>query len=284
MAETRVLPVGYRFRPTEEELLIHYLNNKHLGNDAEIKNTISQVDLCNFDPWDLPEQSKVKSDDQEWFFFNELKYMKNKRCNRKTNMGYWKITGKERIIKRTGTDSVIGTKRTLVFYKRPHNVKTNWVLHEYHALHQKSNIVLSRVTMNAEKREKKLKTKASNIIEEEVKCEDEPCSEITGCVTQATTEDAILPDNACVSSEWQQPQAMDYEILSSGQRSSVAYSGNENNAALLPMEATWRQDAGMNTECFWNSLFSSIDADPHAEFLNSVLAGDDQLYVDSGHH
>ncbi|XP_020990492.1 NAC domain-containing protein 14-like [Arachis duranensis] len=283
MAETRVLPVGYRFRPTEEEILIHYLNNKHLGNDAEIKNTISQVDLCNFDPWDLPEQSKVKSDDQEWFFFNELKYMKNKRCNRKTNMGYWKITGKERI----GTDSVIGTKRTLVFYERPHNVKTNWVLHEYHAFDQKvgscqSNIVLSRVIMNAEKREQKLKTKASNIVEEEeVKCEDEPCSEITDCVTQATTEDAIIPDNACVSSERQQPQVIDYEILSSGQQSSVAHSGNENNNAA---EATWRQDADMNIEYFWNLLFSSIDADPHAEFLNSVLAGDDQLYVDSGHH
>ncbi|XLR50416.1 hypothetical protein HN51_001094 [Arachis hypogaea] len=118
MTETTILPVGYRFRPTEE-LLVHYLNNKHLRNDAQIKNTVSQIDLYNFDPWDLPEQSKVKWDDQEWFFFNELKHIKNKRCNRKTNAGYWKITGKERIVKRTGIDNVIGTKRTLVFYKRP---------------------------------------------------------------------------------------------------------------------------------------------------------------------
>ncbi|RYR78616.1 hypothetical protein Ahy_A01g003457 [Arachis hypogaea] len=215
MTETTILPVGYRFRPTEE-LLVHYLNNKHLRNDAQIKNTVSQIDLYNFDPWDLPEQSKVKWDDQEWFFFNELKHIKNKRCNRKTNAGYWKITGKERIVKRTGIDNI--------------------------------NIVLSRVIKNVEKREKKVKRKASNIIEEE----------------------------ACVSSEPQAPQDVDYEILSSEQQSSVAHSGNgSNNSPLLPFECMWKQDVEMNTECFWNLLFSSIDADLDAEFLNSVLAGND---------
>ncbi|KAL4314646.1 hypothetical protein AHAS_Ahas15G0105900 [Arachis hypogaea] len=199
-------------------------------------------------PINISKQSKVKSDDQEWFFFNELKHIKNKWCNRKTNAGYWEITGKERIVKGTGTDNVIGTKRTLVFYKRPHSVKTNWVLHEYHALDQKSNIVLSRVIKNVEKREKKVKRKASNIIEEEVTCE--PCSEMTGYVTEATTEDAIIPD-ACVSSEPQPPQDIDYEILSPGQQSSVAHSGNgSNNAPLLPFEGMWKQDAEMNTECF----------------------------------
>ncbi|MED6149061.1 hypothetical protein PIB30_058919 [Stylosanthes scabra] len=143
MAETppAVLPTGYRFHPTEEELLTCYLKNKIEGNDSLINNTISQIHLYSFDPWDLPAQSKVKSDDSEWFFFNELKYTteKNSRCERKTNGGYWKITGKDRQIKTTGTDNVIGTKKTLVFYNnRPDSVKTNWVMHEYHALNHQN--------------------------------------------------------------------------------------------------------------------------------------------------
>ena len=82
--------------------------------------------------------SKVKSEDPEWFFFSPvgLKYTNSSRCNRATNAGYWKTTGKERKIKTRGTNNVIGTKKTLVFYKGrvPRGVKTNWVIHEYHAV------------------------------------------------------------------------------------------------------------------------------------------------------
>jgi hypothetical protein len=48
------LPVGFRFRPTDEELISHYLKNKLLGNDSFVNNVIAEVDVCKFEPWELP--------------------------------------------------------------------------------------------------------------------------------------------------------------------------------------------------------------------------------------
>lgn len=48
------VPVGFRFRPTDEELVNHYLKNKLLGNDSILHNVIAEVDVCKFEPWDLP--------------------------------------------------------------------------------------------------------------------------------------------------------------------------------------------------------------------------------------
>jgi hypothetical protein len=47
-------PVGFRFRPTDEELVSHYLKSKLLGNDDIAKGVIAEIDLCKFEPWDLP--------------------------------------------------------------------------------------------------------------------------------------------------------------------------------------------------------------------------------------
>jgi hypothetical protein len=75
----------------------------------------------------------MKSDDKEGFFFTCLDLMKiNKitRYNRKAKGGYWKISGKPRIIRTKGT--IIGIKKTVLFYTSLHK-KTNWVYHEYSA-------------------------------------------------------------------------------------------------------------------------------------------------------
>jgi len=48
------VPVGFRFRPTDEELVNHYLKNKLLGNDSIVNNVIAEVDVCKYEPWDLP--------------------------------------------------------------------------------------------------------------------------------------------------------------------------------------------------------------------------------------
>jgi hypothetical protein len=83
---------------------------------------------------------KVNSDDSEWFFFTSLglKFKKGIKCKRKNQFGYWKITGKKRQIKTKGTNNVIGTKKILVFYasRGTHHEKTNWVVHEYHAINK----------------------------------------------------------------------------------------------------------------------------------------------------
>lgn len=47
------LPPGFRFHPTDEELVAYYLNRKITGRTIELE-IIPEVDLYKCEPWDLP--------------------------------------------------------------------------------------------------------------------------------------------------------------------------------------------------------------------------------------
>jgi len=47
------LPPGFRFHPTDEELVAYYLNRKINGHNIELE-IIAEVDLYKCEPWDLP--------------------------------------------------------------------------------------------------------------------------------------------------------------------------------------------------------------------------------------
>ncbi|XP_057764550.1 NAC transcription factor 25-like [Salvia miltiorrhiza] len=126
------LPPGFRFHPTDEELLVHYLKKKAAAAPLPVA-IIAEVDLYKYDPWELP--SKASFGEQEWYFFSprERKYPNGERPNRAATSGYWKATGTDKPILTANGTQKLGVKKALVFYggKPPKGVKTNWIMHEY---------------------------------------------------------------------------------------------------------------------------------------------------------
>ncbi|XP_059302511.1 protein BEARSKIN2 [Lycium ferocissimum] len=127
------VPPGFRFHPTEEELLHYYLKKKLSFHKFDME-VIREVDLNKIEPWELQERCNIGSTPQnEWYFFShkDRKYPTGSRTNRATNAGFWKATGRDKCIR--NSFKKIGMRKTLVFYRgrAPHGQKTDWIMHEY---------------------------------------------------------------------------------------------------------------------------------------------------------
>ncbi|GER28939.1 NAC domain-containing protein 78 [Striga asiatica] len=127
-----LLAPGFRFHPTDEELVRYYLRRKVCGRGFRF-DAITDVDIYKVEPWDLPSFSKLRTRDLEWYFFSVLdkKYGNGARTNRATEKGYWKTTGKDRAVYHKS--QIVGMKKTLVYHigRAPKGQRTNWVMHEY---------------------------------------------------------------------------------------------------------------------------------------------------------
>ncbi|KAJ7555407.1 hypothetical protein O6H91_05G040900 [Diphasiastrum complanatum] len=128
------LPPGFRFHPTDEELVVHYLSRKvSAPRPCGTIPIIADVKLYEFDPWDLPKQATFG--EKEWYFFStrDRKFPNGARPNRAAASGYWKATGTDNPVYTCGGTQKIGIKKTLVFYegRAPRGVKTDWIMHEY---------------------------------------------------------------------------------------------------------------------------------------------------------
>ncbi|TKY67790.1 putative NAC domain-containing protein 94 [Spatholobus suberectus] len=124
---------GFRFHPTEEELLDFYLKNMVVGKKLRY-DVIGLLNIYHHDPWDLPGLAKVG--EREWYFFvpRDKKHGSGGRPNRTTEKGFWKATGSDRkIVTLSDPKRIIGLRKTLVFYqgRAPRGCKTDWVMNEY---------------------------------------------------------------------------------------------------------------------------------------------------------
>lgn len=127
------VPPGFRFHPTDEELVGYYLRKKVASQKIDL-DVIRDIDLYRIEPWDLQERCRIGYEEQnEWYFFShkDKKYPTGTRTNRATMAGFWKATGRDKAV--YDKAKLIGMRKTLVFYKgrAPNGQKTDWIMHEY---------------------------------------------------------------------------------------------------------------------------------------------------------
>ncbi|KAI3452838.1 hypothetical protein Pfo_009501 [Paulownia fortunei] len=127
-----VMLPGFRFHPTDEELVGFYLRRKIQQKPLSIE-LIKQLDIYKYDPWDLPKLATTG--EKEWYFYcpRDRKYRNSSRPNRVTGAGFWKATGTDRPIYSSEGSKCIGLKKSLVFYKgrAAKGIKTDWMMHEF---------------------------------------------------------------------------------------------------------------------------------------------------------
>ncbi|KDP27142.1 hypothetical protein JCGZ_19841 [Jatropha curcas] len=127
-----VMLPGFRFHPTDEELVGFYLKRKIQQRSLPIE-LIKQVDIYKYDPWDLPKLATTG--EKEWYFYcpRDRKYRNSARPNRVTGAGFWKATGTDRPIYSSDGTKCIGLKKSLVFYRgrAAKGIKTDWMMHEF---------------------------------------------------------------------------------------------------------------------------------------------------------
>ncbi|XP_072955840.1 NAC domain-containing protein 83-like [Typha angustifolia] len=140
------LPPGFRFHPTDEELVVQYLKRK-VHSCPLPSSIIPEINLSKYNPWDLPGGCE---EERYFFHLSEAKYPSGGRRNRATRSGYWKATGKEKevIVASNCGNRVVGMKRVLVFHQgrkaAARGIRTNWVMHEYRLIGtETSNLINS---------------------------------------------------------------------------------------------------------------------------------------------
>ncbi|KAH7842094.1 hypothetical protein Vadar_001431 [Vaccinium darrowii] len=126
-------PPGYRFCPTDQELVVEYLMKKVLGKPLPL-NRIMDVNFYSYSPQELSEMYELKRE-EEWYFFTSRnkKYPKGNRPNRAAGNGYWKASGADINILSCDSGHILGYKKPLVFCEGPakSGIKTDWKMQEY---------------------------------------------------------------------------------------------------------------------------------------------------------
>ncbi|EOA36541.1 hypothetical protein CARUB_v10011623mg [Capsella rubella] len=132
------------FNPPEEELINYYLNNKITEKDDLDGKQINEVNICHYEPADLPGLAKIESS-HTWYFISPVeKFGRLNRTKRASRSGHWKITGNSRTVKDVDGNP-IGLKKFLVFQENKRSStcsssttntqqhKANWIIHEFHS-------------------------------------------------------------------------------------------------------------------------------------------------------
>ncbi|XP_010906173.3 NAC domain-containing protein JA2 [Elaeis guineensis] len=128
---------GWRFQPSEDELLDSFLRKKILGQPLSY-HMIVEADVYGDDPKNLTAQYSMANRDREWYFFTSTTRKHpgasdSSQASRRAGAGRWKA--RQRI--KTVLDSdhkVLGSKQCFCYRERCPSggeTKTTWLMEEY---------------------------------------------------------------------------------------------------------------------------------------------------------
>ncbi|MCL7052252.1 hypothetical protein MKW94_017911 [Papaver nudicaule] len=133
--EDSYVPIGFKFAPSDDELISFFLKNK-IENPGEFNlPAIPVTNIYEHLPQDLLEGNKDK--DAYFFTPRNKRHAKGPHVNRSVKEGYghWRITGSGKAKEIRGVDgSAIGYKNSLKFYTGKNKTDgkgTDWLMNEY---------------------------------------------------------------------------------------------------------------------------------------------------------
>ncbi|KAJ7956452.1 NAC domain [Quillaja saponaria] len=147
----KALPVGYKFKPTDKELVVHYLMKK-VSNSKYVPISIGQ-DIHASEFYSRPPHNLVSYSygEREWFFFvyQDENYSSKKKKLRtiRDGKGFWKSNGEEYSIF-DSDGNVMAFKLNFTYFKGnlQKAKKTHWRMKEYRMKEsQKEEWVLSKL-------------------------------------------------------------------------------------------------------------------------------------------
>ncbi|KAI9161729.1 hypothetical protein LWI28_020180 [Acer negundo] len=126
-------PPGYRFCPSDRQLIVCYLRKKVYNQTLPKIDDIYDVEINKYTPLQLFDNYWRAGEAAMYFFTSrDRKYLKGKRPNRAVVGGFWKATASKQAI---GDENnlIIGYKSALVYHRGTfkNSTKTDWLMQEY---------------------------------------------------------------------------------------------------------------------------------------------------------
>ncbi|XP_019083859.1 PREDICTED: NAC domain-containing protein 30-like [Camelina sativa] len=128
--------VGFRFHPTEQELIRYCLGrNKVAKTWNKVLELQDKTDLYAKEPWRLTHTETDFFEPNEWYYLVTLAQVSGSRkVKGETCEGRWKALGKLSDVLSKDKREVIGKKRILSFYVKGESNSSGWIMTEYYPL------------------------------------------------------------------------------------------------------------------------------------------------------
>ncbi|XP_007019807.2 PREDICTED: NAC transcription factor 29 [Theobroma cacao] len=143
------VPPGYRFAPTDDQLILHYLSNKVKGQPL-LSEAVTDCEIYgdqDKEPWNIFDVTSPRT----FYVFTKLKIKgKGKRIERTAGRGTWKGQRTDPVKDSDGNH--IGLKKLFVFEVKgdgANNVNGHWLMHEYSLLTQSDYVLCAIRNKNA---------------------------------------------------------------------------------------------------------------------------------------